>query len=88
MSIGSDEVQAAVHTMVTAHAPCHPGLLVQIIFKLRIYVVENGLPAGEEGGRGKIACHCSTVLNWLERRNLKPFKHFESSTHHDSGMQV
>lgn len=51
MSIGSDEVEAAVHTMVTAHAPCHPGLLVQVVFKLCIYVAENGLPAGGEEGR-------------------------------------
>ena len=87
MSVGSDEVQAAVHAMVTAHAPCHPGFLVQIVLKLRIYVVENGLPAGEEGGRGKIVCR-STLLNRLERRTLNPFKAFESSTHHDSRMQV
>lgn len=45
MSIGSDKVEAAVHAVVAAHASCHSGLLVEVVFKLGIYVVQNGLPA-------------------------------------------
>ena len=46
MSIGSDEVETAVYAVITAHAPCDPGLLVEVVFKLGIYVIQNGLPAG------------------------------------------
>ena len=46
MSVGSDEVEATVHAMVAAHASRYSGLLVEVVLKLCIYVVENGLPAG------------------------------------------
>lgn len=52
MSVGPDEVKAAVHAMVAAHASCYSRLLVEVVLKLCIYVVENGLPAGvQRGGR-------------------------------------
>lgn len=53
MSVGPDKVETAVHTTVAAHAPCHSGLLVEVVLKLGIYVAQNGLPAGVGSAREK-----------------------------------
>lgn len=45
MSWGSNEVQTAVDSAVRHLAPVHPGLRVQVVFKLAVYVVNDRLPA-------------------------------------------
>lgn len=60
MSRRSNEVQAAVNSAVGHLAPVHPGLRVQVVFKLAVDVVDDRLPAaghtpqalGDGGGRG------------------------------------
>lgn len=50
MSRGGDEVQTAVDPAVGHLASVDPGLRVQVVLKLAVYVVDDRLPAEEQTG--------------------------------------
>lgn len=63
VSKGRDEVEAAVHTVVLDVLPVQATLVPEILFELLIYVVGDGLPAGEETGQGSGEQGCSCTEN-------------------------
>lgn len=54
MSEGGDEVQAAVHPVVLDILAVEATFITEILLKLLVHVVSDGLPTGS-GGRRKLA---------------------------------
>lgn len=86
MSWGSDEVQTAVNSAVGHLASVHPGLWVQVVLKLAVYVVNDRLPAarnkrygfssedhstpGAKASAGFTSCCCQQHRQTLECQQL------------------
>lgn len=58
---GRDEVEAAVYSVVLDVLPVQAALITEILFKLLVDVVGDGLPAGKENSiktKSRVTGHC------------------------------